>query len=126
MARRSRQPFRSTTDLAKDIDSILPRGKTHQVTRTFQSLRIAVNAELESLTRGLETILPYLQHGGRLAVITFHSLEDRIVKTLFASFIEHGRCRIVEGGLGAIKPSAEEVERNPRASSAKLRVVEIQ
>lgn len=126
VTRRSRQPFRSTTDLADHIASMLPRGKTHQATRTFQALRIAVNAELESLTRGLESIVPYLQHGGRLAVITFHSLEDRIVKTLFASFVEQGACRIVKGGQGAIKPSAEEIERNPKARSAKLRVVEKQ
>jgi 16S rRNA (cytosine1402-N4)-methyltransferase len=90
------------------------------------ALRIAVNAELENLTRGLESVLPYLGHGGRLAVITFHSIEDRIVKTLFASFVNEGVCRFVEGGQGAIKPSAEEVERNARARSAKLRVVEKQ
>ena len=90
------------------------------------ALRIAVNAELENLTRGLESVLPYIGHGGRLAVITFHSMEDRIVKTLFASFVSQGACRFVEGGQGAIKPSAEEVERNPRARSAKLRVVEKQ
>jgi 16S rRNA (cytosine1402-N4)-methyltransferase len=125
--RRAKKLFESTTDLAEHIEKILPRtGKTHPATRTFQALRITVNAELESLTRGLEAIVPYLQHGGRLAVITFHSLEDRIVKTLFASFVAQGACRFVEGGQGAIKPSADEVERNPRARSAKLRVVEKQ
>jgi 16S rRNA (cytosine1402-N4)-methyltransferase len=125
--RRAKTAFSSTTDLAGHIAKHFPRtGKTHPATRTFQALRIAVNAELESLTRGLETILPFLQHGGRLAVITFHSLEDRIVKTLFASFVGQGVCRFVEGGQGAVKPSSEEVERNPRARSAKLRVVEKQ
>ena len=124
--RRVKKPFASTLDLADHIASLLPRHKTHQATRTFQALRIAVNAELENLTRGLEAILPYVQHGGRLAVITFHSLEDRIVKTLFSSFVANGTCKLVEGGEGAIKPSADEVERNPRARSAKLRVVEKQ
>ena len=124
--RRAQRPFASTTDLADHIASLMPRHKTHQATKTFQALRIAVNAELENLTRGLETIVPYLQHGGRLAVITFHSLEDRIVKTLFSSFVANGTCKLVEGGEGAIKPSAEEVTRNPRARSAKLRVVEKQ
>ena len=125
-ARREKKPFATTTDLAAHIATLMPRHKTHQATRTFQALRIAVNAELESLTRGLEGILPYLKHGGRLAVITFHSLEDRIVKTLFNSFVEQGRCRFVDGSQGTIKPSAEEVDRNPRARSAKLRVVEKQ
>ena len=125
--RRVKKPFLSTTDLAEHIEKVLPRtGKTHPATRTFMALRIAVNAELENLTRGLESVLPYIGHGGRLAVITFHSMEDRIVKTLFASFVSQGACRFVEGGQGAIKPSAEEVERNPRARSAKLRVVEKQ
>ncbi len=125
--RREKQPFKSTTDLAAHLEKILPRiGKSHQATKTFMALRIAVNAELENLTRGLESVLPYLGHGARLAVITFHSIEDRIVKTLFSSFVNEGVCRVVKGGTGAIKPSAEEVERNPRARSAKLRVVEKQ
>jgi 16S rRNA (cytosine1402-N4)-methyltransferase len=125
--RRAKRPFTSTTDLAEHLEKLLPRvGKSHQATRTFQALRIAVNAELENLSRGLESILPYLGHGARLCVITFHSLEDKIVKTLFASFVAQGACKFVEGGQGAIKPSAEEVERNPRARSAKLRVVEKQ
>lgn len=125
--RRAKAPFTSTTDLAAAIEKAVPRTSgTHPATRSFQALRIAVNAELENLTRGLEGVLPYLAHGGRLAVITFHSLEDRIVKTLFASFVSQGVCRVVKGGQGAIKPSADEVERNPRARSAKLRVVEKQ
>jgi 16S rRNA (cytosine1402-N4)-methyltransferase len=127
VSRRAKQPFASTTDLAAAIESVVPRtGGSHPATKSFMALRIAVNAELENLTRGLEGILPYLGHGARLAVITFHSMEDRIVKTLFSTFVSQGTCRTVAGGQGAIKPSAEEVERNPRARSAKLRVVEKQ
>jgi 16S rRNA (cytosine1402-N4)-methyltransferase len=125
VARRHKTPFVTTTDLAGLIAKLFPRGKTHAATRTFQALRIAVNAELENLTAGLESVLPFLQQGGRLAVITFHSLEDRIVKQLFASWEEQGLCRTVEkGGKAVVKPSADEIDRNSRARSAKLRVVE--
>jgi 16S rRNA (cytosine1402-N4)-methyltransferase len=123
---RRKGPFETTTQLAAAIEKAVPRAgaKTHPATRTFMALRIAVNAELENLTRGIESVLPFLQHGGRLAVITFHSLEDRMVKTLFASFVEQGTCRFVGKRAEAIKPSADEVDRNARARSAKLRVVE--
>ena len=125
VARRERQPFKTTTELAAHIEKLVPRHKTHPATRTFMALRIAVNAELENLTRGLEGTLPFLQHGGRIAVITFHSLEDRIVKTLFASFVAQGLCRFVgRGGDKAVRPSETELESNPRSRSAKLRVVE--
>lgn len=124
--RRQERPFETTTDLAELLASKLPRGRAHAATRIFMALRIAVNAELENLTRGLEGTLPHLQHGGRLAVITFHSLEDRIVKRLFDSFVEQGTCRFPGqgGGREAVKPSREEVAKNARARSAKLRVVE--
>jgi len=124
--RRRERPFANTTELSGFIATLLPRTRTHPATRTFMALRIAVNAELENLTRGLEGVLPYLMQGGRLAVISFHSLEDRIVKSIFSSFVEQGVCRYVAGGAGKrpIAPAAEEVARNPRARSAKLRVVE--
>jgi 16S rRNA (cytosine1402-N4)-methyltransferase len=104
----------------------VPRTGHHPATRTFQALRIAVNQELEALTRGLETVVPYLKNGGRLCVITFHSLEDRIVKNVFASFVAQGSCAYLGKGdaKSAIAPSAEEIERNPRSRSAKLRVIE--
>lgn len=126
-SRRRKQPFKTTTELASYIESVSPRGQgSHPATRTFQALRIAVNAELENLTRGLESVLPFLQQGGRLAVITFHSLEDRIVKNVFSSFVEQQSCRYVAqaGGKQAVRPSAQEVESNPRSRSAKLRIVE--
>ncbi len=124
--RRQERPFATTTELAGYIAGLLPRGRTHAATRTFMALRIAVNAELENLTRGLESVLPYLMQGGRIAVISFHSLEDRIVKNIFSSFVEQGVCRYLDsaGGKSALTPSVEEVARNPRARSAKLRIVE--
>ncbi len=122
--RRRQESFKTTTDLAQMIEKLAPRGKIHPATRTFQALRIAVNAELENLTRALEDLARFMQHGGRMGVITFHSLEDRIVKRMFASFVEQGVCRYVDKKGEAVAPSEEEVESNPRARSAKLRVVE--
>lgn len=126
-ARRRKLPFQTTTDLSSHIESVVPRaGAVHPATRTFQALRVAVNAELENLSRGLESVLPFLRKGGRLAAISFHSLEDRIIKNVFASFVEQRSCRHVAaaGGGKAIMPSREEVENNPRSRSAKLRIVE--
>ena len=102
-----------------------PPGR-HPATLAFQALRIAVNRELDALRRGLEAACALLAHGGRLAIIAFHSLEDRIVKRTLAapSFPGFGRV----GGLGmrplgkATTPSAEETARNPRARSARMRV----
>ena len=113
------------------------RGKIHPATRTFQALRIAVNEELDTLEKGLEEALKALCKGGRLAVISFHSLEDRKVKQLFQRESRDCICppeqpvcicghkvsvRLIS--KKAIIPSQEEVVKNPRARSAKLRVVE--
>jgi len=107
------------------IEGMLPRAAIHPATRTFMALRIAVNSELENLTRGLESVIPYLQRGGRVGVISFHSLEDRIVKNIFSSFVAHGTCRYAEGvGKSPKRPSAAEEGANPRARSAKLRILE--
>lgn len=137
---RGKCPFRTTRQLAELIERISPRrGKTHPATKVFQALRLAVNDELGSLKRGLDGALQILRPGGRLAVITFHSIEDRVVK-------EFGRARARDytfpGGTDvpelrvprtpemkivtrkAIQPSAAEVEANPRARSAQLRVME--
>ena len=123
VAARQDQPLRTTRDLKELIEQRLPRtGRLHPATKTFMALRIAVNQELENLTRGLESIAALLRPGGRIAVISFHSLEDRIVKHVFRSFEEHGGYRIVTAS--PICPSTEEAGRNPRSRSAKLRVVE--
>ena len=125
VARREKQPFKTTTDLADVIKRNSPHSNLHAATRTFMALRIAVNAELENLTRALESVLPYIRQGGRICVISFHSLEDKIVKNVFSSFVNDGSYRSVQkSGKSAIRPSEAEVQRNPRARSAKLRVVE--
>lgn len=124
-ARRASKPFTTTTDLKEFIESKIPKSASpdiHPATRAFMALRIAVNRELENLTQGLESILPFIQHGGRVAVITFHSLEDRIVKNVLKSFVDQGQC--VGITASPVRPTPREVESNPRARSAKLRVME--
>ncbi|MFA5140946.1 MAG: 16S rRNA (cytosine(1402)-N(4))-methyltransferase RsmH [Elusimicrobiota bacterium] len=121
--RRAKQPLSTTLELANLISARLRRtGRIHPATRTFMALRIAVNQELENLTRGLEAVVSFLRPGGRLAVISFHSLEDRIVKNVFKSFVDHGWCIPVT--QSPVCPGPEEMDRNPRARSAKLRSVE--
>ena len=124
--RRSTHPIKTTTELAACIESVIPRTGHHPATRTFQALRIAVNQELESLTHGLESVMPYLKRGGRICVITFHSLEDRIVKNIFSSFVAQDYCTyLIDGDAKSpVSPSKEEVSLNPRCRSAKLRVIQ--
>jgi 16S rRNA (cytosine1402-N4)-methyltransferase len=120
--RRSLKPFKSTLELADTIKSAVPfyrRDKIHPATRVFQALRIYVNDELDNLQKVMETIPSLLDSSGRIAVISFHSLEDRIVKH---SFKRENICRIVTPK--PITPSFEEVNDNPRSRSAKLRVME--
>ncbi len=93
--------------------------RVHVATKVFQALRIAVNGELDNLTRLLRTAPELLAPGGRIGIITFHSLEDRIVKQ---AFVQHPDFRVLT--KKPIEPSAEEIQRNPRARSAKLRVAE--
>lgn len=136
--RRARKPFDSTLDLAAFIESVLPRGgKSHPATRIFQALRIAVNDELGVLQKLLENAATLLRPGGRLAVITFHSLEDRIVK----QHLRHAsQSHIDRREWSEPRPNPdyhfklltrrpvvageEELKNNRRSRSAKLRVVE--
>lgn len=114
---RRKQPITTTKQLAGVItDSVGRRGRLHPATLTFQALRIAVNDELESLKKGLAEASRVLAGHGRLVIITFHSLEDRIVK-------EHFRTDLALEVLTkkVVKPTRAEIVRNPRASSAKLR-----
>lgn len=120
-ARRS-APLRTSQELAELVRSCVPRSRGHHIdpaTRTFQALRIAVNEELASLERALARLPDCLAPGGRLAIISFHSLEDRLVKHAFRS-----DPRLTVLTKRVIRPSDEEVARNPRARSAKLRVAE--
>ncbi|MGH7174873.1 MAG: 16S rRNA (cytosine(1402)-N(4))-methyltransferase RsmH, partial [Minisyncoccia bacterium] len=121
VARRTKGRILSTKELVETIESVAPRsGKIHPATKTFQALRIAVNDELGTLEEALSVALRRVAEHGRIAVISFHSLEDRIVKNLFRAAKERG-----EGSELSKKPTAPspaEIAKNPRARSAKLRV----
>jgi 16S rRNA (cytosine1402-N4)-methyltransferase len=135
---RARAPIQTTQDLVRAVESIIPkRGPKHPAMKVFQALRIAVNAELSVLERALHELSQSVKPGGRMAVIAFHSLEDRIVKRYFREVSQewidrpewpaprrnpaHAFRSITSR---PIEPSEEEVLQNPRARSAKLRVIE--
>ncbi|PPV09977.1 16S rRNA (cytosine(1402)-N(4))-methyltransferase RsmH [Xanthomonas axonopodis pv. vasculorum] len=137
VARRAEQPLLRTAQLADLIASVMPRGdsKTHPATRSFQAIRIQINRELADLEAGLDAALGALKPGGRLAVISFHSLEDRIVKQFMARYAKAppSNRRLPEAQpfaptlqliSGAIKADDAELNVNPRARSAVLRVAE--
>ncbi|QDS92334.1 Ribosomal RNA small subunit methyltransferase H [Roseimaritima multifibrata] len=120
--RQQRTPVETTTELAELVRRCVPRSKNHDIdpaTRTFQALRIAVNDELDILTKALGEAANWLNPGGRIAVISFHSLEDRIVKHAFR---ENGMLQIITPK--PLRPSERETNQNPRARSAKLRIAE--
>lgn len=136
---REKRPILTTKDLAGLIENITKasRRKIHPATQTFQALRIAVNHELESLNIALSQAIDHLKPGGRVAVISFHSLEDRIVKETFKRFSLKCICppdfpKCVCGEQAIVKvitkkpivPTKTEIKNNPRARSAKLRVAE--
>ena len=127
--RRKRDPIRTTTGLAELVSSAIPRRAwprdIHPATRVFQALRIAVNRELSSLGAFLDAIPRHLSPGGRVAVISFHSLEDRMVKTAFrrpAPGRGEEAMMLERLTRKPIVPSDREARENPRARSAKLRV----
>ncbi|MEM2337709.1 MAG: 16S rRNA (cytosine(1402)-N(4))-methyltransferase RsmH [Candidatus Bathyarchaeia archaeon] len=118
------RPLRSTIDLVIAVEGATPRWyhrrRIHFATKTFQALRIAVNNELENLEKALPQAINVLGVGGKLAVIAFHSLEDRIVKNFMRTKAKEGAVKILT--KKPIRPSEKEVKENPRARSAKLRV----
>jgi 16S rRNA (cytosine1402-N4)-methyltransferase len=123
---RKREPLLSTGQLAEVIWRAMPPGarygKIHPATRTFQALRIAVNGELERLDRLLDAAFTALAYGGRLGVIAFHSLEDRVVKKAFRARRDAGEAHVLTPK--PIAPSEAETRANSASRSAKLRVVE--
>ena len=138
---RTDRPIETTMELVDIIRSAMPasalREKQHPAKRSFQAIRIAVNDELGAVKRGMEAAIDHLKPGGRLAVITFHSLEDRIVKNVFQDAAKGCTCPpafpvCVCGRTPKIKiltkkpiiATREEVAENPRSRSAKLRVAE--
>ncbi len=135
----ARRPLRTTRDLARAVEAAIGsgRGRLHPATRTFQALRIATNAETDALASGLPQAIECLRPGGRLCVISFHSLEDRIVKQALSAGARGCTCppdapacicgrqrtlRVIT--KKPVTPTLEEVRRNPRARSAKLRAAE--
>jgi 16S rRNA (cytosine1402-N4)-methyltransferase len=121
--KRGVMPITTTGELSLIVASAVPgRGRVHPATRVFQALRMAVNDELGTLSRGLAGAGRALLPGGRLAVLTFHSLEDRLVKRMFGRWRELGVARLVNAK--ALSCGREEARSNRRARSAKLRVAE--
>lgn len=123
---REKKPIETTNALVEIVESAVPgryrRGKMHPATKTFQALRIAVNDELDALTALIKNTIPYLSVGGRLAIITFHSIEDRIVKHQFRD-LAHDDLGIVITKK-PITATEAEIAQNKRARSAKLRIFE--
>ena len=138
---RENKSIETTFDLVEIIKAAIPlsarKDGPHPAKRTFQAIRIEVNSELKILENALRDAVDLLKKGGRISVISFHSLEDRIIKTTFSSLEKGCTCpkdfpvcvcgnapKVKAVGRKPIVPSAEETERNPRARSSKLRTVE--
>jgi len=134
-----RRPLRTTQELARMVEQAVggKRGRIHPATKTFQALRIAVNHELENLELALEQTVNLLGNGGRIVVISFHSLEDRLVKVFFRREAQWCICppgmpacicghtpRLKVLSKKAFRPSPVEVQTNPRSRSARMRVAE--
>lgn len=120
---RRETPLKTTTDLANLVEKHIPRfAKTHPATRIFQALRIAVNEELQTVEKAPKMLKEIIKPGGRAAFLTFHSLEDRIIKQAFKEMEKSGDWRLVNKKL--IMPSEEEIKNNSRSRSAGLRVIE--
>ena len=141
VSRRLQRPFSRTAELAEVVGGAVPKTKDsariHPATRTFQALRLAVNREQEALERFLDEVPQMLKPGGRLCIVSFHSLEDRMVKVKFREWAKSCRCpahvpRCECGGKPMVRlmtrkplrPAEEEVGSNPRARSARLRAME--
>ncbi len=122
---RENKKIETTADLVKVIEGAVPasykRGRIHFATRTFQAIRIAVNDELEALKDGLKNGFEILKKDGRIAVISFHSLEDRIVKKFFKEKVATGEAKLINKKI--ILASDKEIKENPRSRSAKLRIL---
>lgn len=117
---RKKRPLESAKEVATAIEKVKKRrGKIHPATQTFQAIRIEVNQELENLRSGLSDAIEILSPGGRVGVITFHSIEDRIVKNMVK---ESPALRVLT--KKPLRPERTEVRQNPRARSAKLRIAE--
>lgn len=124
---RRKKRILTTFDLTEIIKRAVPKnyekGRIHPATRVFQALRIYVNRELENLERLLKNMSEILKPGGRAVIISFHSLEDRLVKNYFREMAKKGKAEILT--KKPIKATLEEIQQNPRARSAKMRAIKI-
>ena len=118
---RKREEIKTTNDLVEAIGG--KRGRIHPATRTFQALRIYINKEYENIETILKKLPEIMKQGGRVAIITFHSGEDRIVKNYFKEYEDKGMAKRINKKV--IKPTREEIQQNPRSRSAKLRGLHI-
>lgn len=121
--RRKIKKIETTKELSEIVEKVYKtrKFKIHPATKTFMALRIFINNELENLEEGLKQAFDVLDPKGRIAVITFHGLEDKIVKKIFKKLKESGAKMITKN---VVRPSRKEILKNPRARSAKLRVIE--
>jgi 16S rRNA (cytosine1402-N4)-methyltransferase len=123
VAARRRNPIRTVHDLVGIIESVVHRhGRLHPATKTFQALRITVNDELGALAEALPQMLDLVALSGRIAIVSFHSLEDRIVKQQFRAAVQQGIGTLLT--KRPLQPSPDEIRRNPKSRSAKLRAIE--
>ena len=120
---RRERPITTTTELSSLIEELVPRRgkKIHPATKTFQAIRIVVNRELDCLRDALEKLDRYMKPGGRVVVLSYHSLEDRLVKTVFRDRVREGL--FISHPDGLQRPTQTEVQSNPRSRSARLRAV---
>jgi 16S rRNA (cytosine1402-N4)-methyltransferase len=120
--RRKIKKIETSKELGKIIEGVMKkRGKIHPATKTFQALRIYINEELENLRGVLEKIPLFMKKGGRIVVVSFHSLEDRIVKEAFKNLVKEGKAIYLN--KKPICPSYQEIKNNPKSRSAKLRAI---
>ena len=118
------RPIHTTGQLAKLIErAVFRTGKLHPATKTFMALRMAVNQELEELEALLGSMPDWMAPGGRVVMLTFHSLEDRMVKRAFRALKQAGRAQVLTKHV--LRPGEEEIQRNPASRSAKLRALEM-
>lgn len=126
VARRQEKPIETTSELVEIIKVATPKWyhhkKIHPATKTFQALRVTVNDEIGALKQGLEDGFESLESGGRMAIISFHSIEDRTVKQFFKKLIEENKGEQIT--KKPIIPTLEEIKENPRSRSAKLRIIQ--
>jgi 16S rRNA (cytosine1402-N4)-methyltransferase len=117
------KPIDTCSELSEIVERVYGRrGRVHPATKTFQALRIEVNRELDELQKGLDASVRILKRGGRLCVISYHSLEDRIVKHFIARSSKEGSLKVIT--KKPLTPGSEEIRSNPSSRSAKLRAAE--